>query len=437
MADNKYRKDLDRQAVLFDKQNRIIDLTDFVPALPDVGIYDEPVRYFAANEQWCKLIFGWLTFMQEEGFWPDAEGQDYAGIQAILTFEEGIDMSIDYDALKAAIRDGMYSTVNDVAKQIVSGRTTDIAVGSDGTVSDPTTGSATDEAPADDPTTTIDEEQSAIFGGTTSLCRGIELYLDKIDTLYGATNGTPTTTEQDAEVILALYFDLDPTLLSSSLTAYYSYRASNPRILFDVLNTMFQFMYCHGSNERAFGKWLVDLSAYSATKLFVVKNLVAALNDSFWTDYFNSGLNKPNTLYLDASCVPSPTEIMNMVTLGSTYTTQTVWKNSHRLLVTVENYFTDSVDSDILDFWWYKTTAGTPVSRISSVTMQLGTGVSKPTTNQVPYSTTHKYQFTVDTPAAAGVLQLTVSAANITTPVASASGVGFKVTVQDLGEYVV
>ena len=61
MADNKYHKNLDRQAVLFDFQNRIIDLLDNNQPLPDTDIYDEPVRYFKANLKWTPIIFGWLS----------------------------------------------------------------------------------------------------------------------------------------------------------------------------------------------------------------------------------------------------------------------------------------------------------------------------------------------------------------------------------------
>jgi hypothetical protein len=429
MAENPYRKSYDRQAVLFDKKIRLIDLTDFTPELPDVGIYDEPLRYFAANEQWCKLIFGWLTFMQEEAFWPDAEGQDYAGIQAILIFEQGVDV-----ATKDDIRDGMYEAMNRLAAQIVSGRFTNIAVGDDGTVSDPTDTAGDAGLPEDDPTTIIDETESARMGGTINLDKAIELLLDKVDTYYGATNGTPTTSQADAQTLVKAFFDCDGTAMDTAIATYYTYRASNNRILFNVSAAFHEYMYCHGSNERAWGQWLVDQSAYTTEKISVIQGLTVSLSDAFWADYYQAGLSKPSTTYLEASCVPSPTEIMNMPVLGTSYSTQQVWKANHRLLVTIENYFTDTADSDVLDFFWYDTTAATPVNRISSVTMQQGAGITKPTTNQVPFNSNHKYQFTLDLGANSGVLQLSAPATGMTTPVASVAGVGFQVTVVDLGE---
>src|SRR5262249_4320189 len=59
-------------------------------------------------------------------------------------------MSIDYDAWKQAQKEAIYEAANDIAKQIVSGRTTNISVGSDGTVSDPTEGVPSEGIPTDD-----------------------------------------------------------------------------------------------------------------------------------------------------------------------------------------------------------------------------------------------------------------------------------------------
>jgi hypothetical protein len=90
MSDNKFERQNDRQIILSDMKARIIDLMQNNQDLPSVGIYDEPVRYFKANEQWCAIIFGWLDWLEDVAGWRDAENELYQGIQAILTFEEGI-----------------------------------------------------------------------------------------------------------------------------------------------------------------------------------------------------------------------------------------------------------------------------------------------------------------------------------------------------------
>ena len=89
-TDHKFDRLYDRRRVLADEKARIIDFLDFELEPPTVGIYDEPVRYFKANKQWCKFIFGWLTWMQDPAFWKDAVDTTYFAIQQILIFEEGI-----------------------------------------------------------------------------------------------------------------------------------------------------------------------------------------------------------------------------------------------------------------------------------------------------------------------------------------------------------
>lgn len=92
MPDHKFRQKQDRNYVLLDAKQRIIDLMENGQELPSVGIYDEPVRYFKANEEWCKIIFGWLDWLEDVAGWPDAEDDSHAGIQSILEFEEGIEL---------------------------------------------------------------------------------------------------------------------------------------------------------------------------------------------------------------------------------------------------------------------------------------------------------------------------------------------------------
>lgn len=98
MPDRKYEKTNDRNYTLLDAKQRVIDLMANHQPLPEVGIYDEPVRYFKANEQWCKVIFGWLDWLEDVAGWHEAVDDNYAGIQAILTFEEGIEIAGEFPA---------------------------------------------------------------------------------------------------------------------------------------------------------------------------------------------------------------------------------------------------------------------------------------------------------------------------------------------------
>lgn len=92
MNDHKFERERDRQIILSDLKARIIDLTENRFSLPDTGIYDEPVRYFKANLKWTPIIFGLLDWLEDVAGWKDAQDESYPGIQAILLFEEGIDL---------------------------------------------------------------------------------------------------------------------------------------------------------------------------------------------------------------------------------------------------------------------------------------------------------------------------------------------------------
>jgi len=372
--------------------------------------------------------------------------QDWTPVQgweenAALCFAVGGGMTIDYELWYDAQKRAIYDAANDIAKQIVSGRTTDIAVGSDGTVTDPTTTDPTTELPPDDPATDYDDSAAAQMGGAIMLGRAIQLLLDKIDTYYGPINSTPVTSESDTQFYIKSYFPCDGALMDIAISNYYAYRLNpapggTPRILFSANQAFNLYFFCKGSNEQAWGKWLIDQSGYVAAKMSVVQLITTALLPSFWTSYFEDGLNKPSTIYLESSCYPSPIEVINILLLNTDYYSQTAWKNNHRLLFTVENYFTDANGSK-QDFWWTDPYNAIPVNHIGATNMQLGTGITKPTINQLPYNSAGKYQFTIDTPSAAGGLQVKIPNAGLVAPFTpNVPGVGIKVTIQDLGEYI-
>jgi hypothetical protein len=96
MPDRKYEKSNDRNYTLLDAKQRVIDLMANNQPLPSEGIYDEPVRYFKANEKWCAVIFGWLDWLEDVAGWQEAQDELHPGIQAILTFEEGIQIAGEF-----------------------------------------------------------------------------------------------------------------------------------------------------------------------------------------------------------------------------------------------------------------------------------------------------------------------------------------------------
>lgn len=345
----------------------------------------------------------------------------------------GAGMSIDYDALKNAIRDGMYEFGNDIAKQIVSGRTTDIAVGSDGTVTDPTDSTGGEELPPDDPGTEYDETAAAEYGGTLAICRAVELFWDKIDAYYGNVNGTPALPQGDTQALMKAYFPIDEDAFDLALTAYYLYRSGQPQLNINFTATNYLFIYCKGSNETAVNQWLIDSSGFSFGKITQAAQLINGLAPEFWSKYMAQGIKTPSTSYLDAPCVPIAPQTLTGLVFGTARST-TPLKASHRMLMKVKGYALD-VDGDIQDWFWYRTAAG--VNTRSNAVFTHGAGGNQPSDNQVVYSPTHEYEYTIDLSALNAAMTITptknanMNATGLTYPVP------FEITLEDLGEYTV
>lgn len=328
------------------------------------------------------------------------------------------------------IAKGLYQAAQWMALQLATGTYANINISTDadGVVTPAIEAGA--DIPEDDPDTEINETESAIMGGCISLSKAIQQVYDKIDSLYGATNGTPITPEADAQTYMKAFFLNDAGEMDSAVSLYYIYRASNPRFLYVANASLQQFFYCHGHDESAWGQALVN-EGYAIGKFNAMWGLTIALAPEFWTNAFNQGTSKPSTTYLEAGCVPSPQEIMLLDTFAVNVTSQTSWKPNHRLRFTVTGVLTD-VNGHKRDFWFYDGAAAAPAFVPASMSMQLGTGITKPTINQVPFSATGSYIFTIDTPASSGPLVLNMATGGtITIPM---TGGPISVTIDDLGE---
>lgn len=299
-------------------------------------------------------------------------------------------------------------------------------------------GEDTVELPDDDPATEIDETAAARAGGMFSIAKGINAIIALTNTYFGA-DATADMTPAEAVTLIGLQYKIDETLMLGALTDMWAIKAASLGVIASLTEaTVAGSLYCKGLSYQSINRVVLATAGISTASKVATADIVNAVTMEQIGDWYESGTLLPTTTYKEFTCVPSPTEVINYATLGVAVNSQTAWKNNHRLLFTVENYFTDSL-GNVVDFWWYDAVGVTaPVNRISSVNMQLGTGITKPTINQVPFAAGHKYQFTIDTPAAAGSLQLTIPSTGMTAPITpSVAGVGIKVTIEDLGEILV
>lgn len=432
MPDHKFRQHVDRNYVLLDAKQRIIDLMENGQELPEVGIYDEPVRYFKANEQWCKIIFGWLDWLEDVAGWKAAEDDNYSGIQQILIFEEGIDpMSIDYEALQAAIKAGMYDMVNDVAKQIVSGRVTNISVGDDGTVTDPTTGGS--GAPIeDDPLTEVNESLAAAAGGAIA----VRLGFNEIWTIVAAMFASGDTA-LEAEVRLTdTFLWEDPAFLVDFLADYWAARTAAESFVAAFTTVLDGKLFCKGNTKLILSDWIYETYTNESQKDMALY-LKRAIAQQQMDDWYAFGQQTPSTAYIAYSCTPAAIEEfqLDMSTANNVqYTTNAVYKTSHRLLIEVEGSFVDSdVANTIQDFFYEANTVTGVKTFLPSMFAINGAGITEPNQAQVPYSPTHKYAVTVDIPSTSSGT-IIFGRDNDAYALPNVSGIlTFKIT--DLGEY--
>lgn len=92
LTEKRTSKTRQRMTTIHDEKKQIPDLitSEIVP--PDAGIFDEPVRYYKANQEWAKIIEGWLTWLADVAPWYQAQEHDYPAIPAILDYLVGIDL---------------------------------------------------------------------------------------------------------------------------------------------------------------------------------------------------------------------------------------------------------------------------------------------------------------------------------------------------------
>lgn len=87
----------DRILVIEDEQNRALDLSTFNLIPPGVGIFDAPYRCYRINNEWAKIVMGFVSWLASVAVWEHAENDTYIGIRQILEFlsQEGTCMSFD------------------------------------------------------------------------------------------------------------------------------------------------------------------------------------------------------------------------------------------------------------------------------------------------------------------------------------------------------
>jgi hypothetical protein len=331
-----------------------------------------------------------------------------------------------YDANKRAI----YDAVNDIAKQIVSGRVTNIMVGEDGEVTDPTEGSEQPvEIPEDDPATpSLDENAAARAGGVNAVRRGLNL-------IWTDMNAWKSAAVPTADMIFRLkvkYLMNEDPLTEQFVVAY---EAAWPSKINSYTETLEGMLYCGTGNfKNIIAEYILgSISAPLQPEAFALN---AAISDAQITEWYQAGVQVPSTMYETYPCsvVQDETLIFDMAPANNPQrTTSEQWKVNHRFLIDVSGSFVDSdVPNVIYDGMWEHNTS-TGVKTFKPVTFNFSGGVVAPLQAQVPYRSDHHYSFTVEKTGnnANGILTVDNGSAavpNITGTVT--------VNIKDLGQFI-
>lgn len=430
--DHKFERKYDRRATLEDEKNRILDLRDFHQTPPDVGIYDEPVRYFKANKQWCAFIFGLLSWMQHEAFWTDAEDESYHAIQQILIFEEGIEAGIlmDPQVFEDRIYNALYRAVNDVSKQIVSGGRTGFSVDEDGNVT--VGGDEAEQLPEDDPATELNEELAAKAGGMIQARIYINALLKDMADWHFAT-----VPEVQAVSRLNLIYGMTGPNVDAFVNYYYTVTPA-PDLAIVCSSALDGQFFCKGLSSQTFSNYALKTHTPDTERETLLK-LSPCLTDEILNGWFQIGVEVPSTAYETYSCVPIPVEEfdLNMASAATPqYTTNGVWKAGHRYLVEISNTFTDTDNPTYTGDGMYNFNSADGSKTFLPPNFNFSGSVAAPTQAQVPYESSHIYAFTVEKAAGSGNAAGIISKSGGVMVIPNRTGtLHFKIT--DLGEFAV
>lgn len=351
--------------------------------------------------------------------------------RTLFSVEENCGMSIDYDAWYDANKRAIYDAVNDIAKQIISGRTIDIVVGGDGTVTDPTEGIPDEELPTDDPETPFDEAEAARSGGASAVRIGINTIWANLNSWYSA--GVPLATSQYR---LKQIYKLNEAEADSLVNQYYSDRQQAQPYVSSFANTLDAYLYCKSVTTQTIAEWIYEV--HTANQQAQASFIVPALTSEQLNTWFAEGSKVPSGDYIAYSCVPIEPEewVLDAAYLPTnTYKTGAqITKLNHRTLVEVSGKIFHPSDGSYQDFYYHVAANGTKTflgTATANGTIQFN-NPPKPTQAKLPFRPDGIYASTIETvDDDLYSFRRVIGADKI-----AAGSTGFTIKITDLGEVI-
>ena len=406
-------------------------------AAPETGIFDEPTRCLRINLQWWSHISGMIDVLSAKDMWAgddDEKTRAIREIASLLAYNECED-EMTADELKLAL----YDVVNMVARQIVSGRYTNITVDDEGNVSDPSEEGEDAGLPEDDPdTTSINESFAAKTGGCRQAVYGLQHILDDMYNWFaGYTAPSTGVTPQMAEDRLVNLYQFDPTKANVFVNYWYTvYMNALLQVTLDNTNGLDALFFCRGLTPQTFAYYIYNVHI-TAGELPVLEVFLENLNWQQVQDWFQEGVAVPSQLYYEYSCVPIESETltldMSSAEAPSKNSVQSL-KQNHRYLWKVSGQFTDSDNPTLIGDFFYIHDTSTGVKTYRSTNPFVSTGMNQPSASQVPWRASGVYEVITDKVGAAGIV--TISRDNAPMNLPNTTGI-LTVIMEDLGEFAV
>ena len=389
------------------------------------------------GQEWEMAMRAQLYELGKYWMWKRDDDRPRAATDSATTWRSILQITEDCNgggdvATKEDIRDGIYEAANRIALQIATGQYANIGLSTDedGTVTQTPEGGEPAELPEDDPLTLINEELSAKDGGCINTRLMINALLkDMADWFFAGA--TQAMTKQR----LILLYKLEAGGNLDAFVNHYYVIFPAPAVAIVCTALLATDFFCRGVVVTSFTYYALK-EHVNANEKETLLMLAPCLTDELITEWYNAGIDTPSTIYKDYNCYPIPDFVINNLVYGTAqFSTQQ--KAFHRLTVTVEGYYVDP-DGDVQDLFWVRSNAGVFTFTASSNTVVYGTGITLPTTSQVPYRSDHKYQFTIDIPSLDGGFFSWQINRHASMAVASASpSGGFQFTFHDNGRYAV
>lgn len=396
---NYYSDKNDRQLTLGQRKQRLIDLLDNTFVVPDVEWDAQPVRYFKLNEEWCKILAGWLSWMEDVSCWPAAEDELHRGIQGFLNFEVGINGSIlmTPDEFKQALYEALYKWTNDVSKQIVSGGIGGFSVDEDGNVT--VGGAGGDSEIPDDPETPHDEGAESKTGSAIKLANEINYFYSTLNNLFGPTVPPDYTAAEAIEYVENIWLRGESSVpVSDAINEFWTRRSGGDPVV-EFIDDLAEWLYCEGMTLDA----VRELIYLQESDIDSADNGVDLLGvfDSDWLNlWIMQGSELPSTAYIAYSCVPVEVEEFDLdMSTGNFVSRPTAraHKHGHRILVEASGKFADSDNAGEERDWFYHKNAVGAVTFEAPSFVKLGLFPSGAfTATKVPYQASGVYRVTVD-----------------------------------------